>query len=399
VLVVGVLAGLLNVAFVLFVMPEQFMLASDVYRHAADAMLAGDAFYSVSPPRLPGYTFIYPPVVVFAFVPHALLDSAVGAYAIQTALNVAFGLGTTLLVARALNRRGVTVGTADRLVIGAFVLLSAHSAITLVNGQVTVWLGFAVALGLWGLDAGRERLAGVAFALTALVKVFPAAFGLWFLRQRAWRAVAAAVLTGLGGLAVGALVLGPDTTVAFFQNVLLDRFEGETFAGRPAPTDSVGGAQRQIAALTGLGSPLLPAFAALVVGIPLWILYGAVDTDRGRLAAALGTIVATLLVLPLQRLYMPLFAFPLVVLLYASPPDRARQVLFGGLLCSYVRTNHDVATATIEGLGLPTGIETTLVGASELLFTFVLPPTLGLWLVLAGCVLAARAERGQSAGH
>jgi len=383
VLALGVIAGLAGVAVAPFASPEQFMLASDVYRYAAEAMLAGGAFYEVSPPRLPGYTFVYPPVVALFFVPHAVVGTAAWAYAVQTLFNLAAGLGIARVTELALEDRGVTVGRLDRTLMAAFALFSAHSAITLLNGQVTILLGFAVAVGLYELDRGRETVAGAAFAAAALVKVFPAAIGLWLLRRRAWRGTAAAIATGVGGLALGAAVLGPDVSATYLQDVLLARWEGETFDGVPDPDQSAGGAQRQIAALTGLGSPALAVLALLVLVPPLAVMYRRIDTDRRRQAAVLGTIVATLLFVPLQRLYMPLFAFPLVVLLYTLPAGRARSVLLAGVVVSYVRVTFGLVTAVVTALPLPPGIESATAAA----FTFALPPTLGLWLLLAACVL------------
>jgi len=387
VLLLGILSGLSGLVMLPSASPEQLMLASDVYRHATEAMLAGEEFYGVSPPRLPGYTFIYPPIVILVFLPHALVGSAAGAFAIQTVLNVGFGLGTTVIVMRALDRRGITVSRVDWALVAGFVLLSAHSAITLANGQVTIWLGFAVALGLHALDSNREAAAGTAFAAAALVKVFPAAIGLWLLRQRAWRGVAAAIATGLGGLALGALILGPDVTSTYVQDVLLARLEGETYDGVPDPDQSVGGAQRQLAALTGLGHSVLGIAAVLLVAPVLVALYRRADTDPRRQSAVLGTIICVLLAVPLQRLYMPLFAFPLLVLLYTLPSSRARTVLIFGALVSFARVNYELAVTTVEWLALPAVVSEPVLWLLDSFFTVVLPTTLGLWIMLAGCVL------------
>jgi len=388
-LVLGILSGLSGLALLPFASAEQLMLASDVYRHGAETMLACEGFYDVSPSRLPGYTFIYPPIVILLFVPHALVGSAAGAFAIQTVLNVAFGLGTTMIVVRALEQRRIAVSQLDWALIAAFVLLSAHSAITLANGQVTIWLGFAFALGLYALDSDREAAAGTAFAAAALVKVFPAAIGLWLLRRRAWRGVAAAVLTGFGGLALGALVLGPDVSVTYLQEVLLGRYEGQTFDGVPAPDRTVGGAQRQIAALTGLGSPALGILAVCVVAPVLLALYRTVETDRGRLAAVLGTVLATLLVVPLQRLYMPLFAFPLLLLLYTLPAGRARTVVLAGTLVTFARVGYEQVVTWIGMAPLPSGVQSGALSLTEGVYTLVLPTTLGMWILLGGCVLVS----------
>jgi len=392
VLLAGVLSGLNGLVLLPFTSPEQLMLASDVYRTAAEALLAGEDFYAVSPPRLPGYNFIYPPIVISLFLPHALVG-AVGAYAIQTALNVTFGLGTTVIVVRALGRRGLAITRLDWGLIAAFTLVSAHSAITLANGQVTIWLGAAFALGFHMLDQNRETVAGTAFAAAALVKVFPAAIGLWLLRRRAWRGVAAALATGLGGLALGALALGPDVTATYIQDVLLGRYEGQTFAGTPAPDETVGGAQRQLAVLTGLRSPALGALAVLVLAPVVLALYRRVDTDARRQATILATIIGVLLAVPLQRLYMPLFAFPLLVLLYTLPAGRARRALILGALVSFFRVNYSVTATTVEAVPLPAAVTDPLLSVLRALFTFVLPTTLGLWIMLLGCVLVHYGSR------
>ena len=394
VLLLGILSGISGLMVLPFTSPEQFMLASDVYRHAAEAMLAGEDFYAVSPPRLPGYNFIYPPIVILLFVPHALVGSALGAYAIQLLLTVAFGLGTTLVVGRALARRGVALSRIDWLLIGSFTLVSAHSAITLANGQVTIWMGFAFALGFDALDRSRETVAGVAFALAALIKVFPAAVGLWLLRRRAWRSVIVATATGLSGLAFGAVLLGPDVTETYVRDVLLGRYEGETFGGVPEPDQTTGGAQRQLAALTGLGSPALGILALAIVGPAVLALHRRIDTDERRLAAMLGTVLGVLLVLPLQRLYMPLFAFPLLVLLYTLPSGRGRRLLLLGTLVSSVRVTYDLAASTVETMPLPGALSEPLLSLIEMLFVFVLPTTLGLWLLLAGCLFVQFGSEG-----
>lgn len=384
VLLVGILSGISTLVAAPFFSPEQYMLASDVYLTAAEALLAGEDIYAVAPPGRPGYHYIYPPVVVFVFLPYAVVGSPLGAYAIQTALNLAFGAGIGVVCGRMLARRGVDIERVDWLLLVGFGILSSYSAITVVNGQVTLWLAFAFAVGFDALERGREQRAGVAFALAALVKIFPAAIGLWLVRRRAWRAVVAATATGLTGLALGVVLLGPETTVTYLTEVVTGRYEG--FDGAPEPTETRGGAQRQIAALFGLGPPLLTPLAALVLAPVVAVLYRRVDTDLRRQAAILGTIAATLLFLPLQRLYLPLLVVPLVLLCYLLPASRARTVLLVGTLVSFMRLDYAVVAATVEA-ALPLAVSGPLTTGLEWLFRVVLPPTLGLWLLLAACVL------------
>jgi hypothetical protein len=390
VLLFGVLTGLASVVSIPFVAPDQFMLASDVYYYAADALLSEGDIYAVTPPDRSGYHYIYPPVVVFTFVPHVLLDGPAAAYVLQTVLNAAFAVGIAIFLWRALSRRNVALGRVDGVLLVAFAFVSAYSAITVVNGQVTLWLGFAVAAGLDALDRNRDTLAGLAFAAAALVKVFPAALGLWLLRRRAYRGVAAAIALGLLGLLVGLLALGPEVTETYFTEVLTGRYDG--FDGAPDPTQTRGGAQRQVAAILSLGPPYVTPLAGAVLAPALGYLYLDLGSDMRRQAAVLGTILVTLLFFPLQRLYMILFVFPLVVLLYRLPSGRPRRLLVLGTLVSSVRISFPVAESTLEALPLPTALESSLLAVVTRLFEVILPPTLGMWLLLGACLLVHRTE-------
>lgn len=386
VLVLGIVSGLASIVATPVVAPEQLMLASDVYFYAADALLSGADIYEVTPPERPGLHYIYPPVVVFAFVPHTLLSSTVSAYALQTVLNVAFAAGIAAVLWRALSRRGVSLGRIDGVLFFGFALCSAYSAISLVNGQVNIALAFAFAVGLDALDQRRYRLAGFAFAAAALVKVFPAALGLWLLRLRAWKSVAVALLTGITGILLGLFALGPEVTVTYFTEVLTGRYDG--FDGAPDPTQSRDGLQRQLAALSGLGQPSVTPLAAALLAPVLAYLYLDVETDSQRQAAALGTILVTLLFFPLQRLYMVLLVFPFVLLLYRLPSGRPRTLLVVGALVSFVRVDFTLAEMALTIVPLPTMLESVLLSGAERFFQVILPPTLGMWLLLAACVLA-----------
>jgi hypothetical protein len=388
VLGIGILVGLQGAVVMFLGDSAQYTLASDVYFHAAEAALSGGDIYEVTPPGREGYHYIYPPVVTVLFVPHALLGSELAAFALQTGLNLAVGVATAAVIWRALERRDIILPRIDRVLLAVFVLGSSYGAIQMINGQVTLWLGLAVAIGVDALDRRRETVAGVAFALAALVKVFPAAFGLLLVRFRASRGVLVAVATGLLGLFVGLIAFGPDLTVTYFEDVLLARFENETFDGVPDPSDSPGGIHRQLAAFR-VPALLVTPLGLVGVGAPLAVVYRRLDTDLQRQAAAFATVAAVLLFVPLQPLYFPLVVFPLVLLLVLLPSGITRKTLVVGMLVSYQRTDYDQAVDDIEALGLPATVEGTLTDAFSLLFTVVRPAHLGLWIMVGACVLVA----------
>ncbi|MGM0605637.1 MAG: glycosyltransferase family 87 protein, partial [Halobacteriota archaeon] len=198
VLLVGLVAGIVTGVVTAISSADQVMLASDVYYYAGRALVAGDDIYSVTPPGRSGYHYLYPPIVAVVFLPHVLLGSEVAAFALQTLVNVGVALGTALVICRGLARRNVDISRVDRALIGAFVLVSAHAIVPLLNGQVTHWLALAFAIAFDALDRNQESIAGGLVAVAALVKLFPAAIGLWLVRIRAWRALVVSIGTGLG---------------------------------------------------------------------------------------------------------------------------------------------------------------------------------------------------------
>lgn len=390
VLWLGIAAGVSGAVATLATDPSQFALASDVYVHAARTLLDGGDIYASRPPDRPGLPYLYPPAVTLLFVPHALLGSDLAAFGLQTVLNLAVGVTTAVVIARALARHEVSLTRGDTALLGAFVLLSTYGAIQLVNGQVNLWLGLAFAVGFDRLER-TPRVAGAAFALAALVKVFPAAVGVFLLRLRAWGAVVAAVVTGVGGLLAG-LVLGPGPTETYLTRVLVERYREETFSGLPSPTDNVGGIQRQLATL-GVDPPLLTPLALLLVGVGIALAYRRIETDLDRQIAGLATVAAILLFFPLQPLYFPLLVFPLVVVLVRLPAGRPRLLLVAGTLLSFVRFSHEDVSRAVAVADLPTSVEAPLLTASAWVFTFVRPATVGLALVLVACVLAVGDSR------
>ena len=385
-LLVGCFAGLTTYVMTPLERPDQVMLATDVYRHAVAAFLEGGALYENPPPERPGYNYLYPPITVLAFIPHAIVGSLTTAFLFQTLLNILAALGTGLLIFRALERRDLAVTQVDLALIWAFLLLSTYGAIQFLNGQINLWLALALAIGFDAMDRDRERVVGIAFAVAALFKVFPAIVGLWLLRLRAYRAIGAAIATGLGGLLLGALVFGPELTVTYLSDVLLGRFEGATYDGRPAPDDSVDGIHRQLAAIWPDGTRFHSLVGLLVIGA---LLAGAMIDVRDRVnrdAAALATIVAILLYLPVQPLYFPLITFPLFMLLYTDLPVIPRRLLVLGTLLTFVHIQQEAVEMWFVWVPAPAWFTTPVESASAGLFTVILPPTLGLWIMLLACV-------------
>lgn len=383
---IGILAGLSVYLLTPVEQPAQLMLATDVYHHATSAFLDGGNLYNNHPPDRSGYNFLYPPITVLLFLPHVLTGSAVGAFVLQTLLNIAAALGTTVVIIRALERRAIAITRIDTILIVLLLLASSYGAIQVINGQVNLWLALFLAIGFDAFDRDRTRITGIVFALAALLKVFPAILGLWLLRLRAWWAVGAAIATGLGGLLLGILLFGPELTMTYFVDVLFARFGDSTYDGQPTPTDNVDGIHRQLAALWPAGSMYFTPISVLIIGSLLAGSYTSVSTRYDRDVAALATICAILLFLPLQPLYFPLITFPLCMLLFRTHDTGIKWALTIGTLFTFIHIDLQAIDLWLSVVPTPDVIADGLVSVATAIFTVILPPTIGLWILFLTCV-------------
>lgn len=384
VLALAILSGLSYIASTALVSPEQFGLASDVYTTAVESWLDGGDLYRVAPEDRPGFYFLYPPVTVILFVPHALLGAGLPAYLLQTILNILVVLAIATMLSRALDRRGIELSPLDRGLLFGFVAISPYAMPHFVEGQTTLWLALALVIGFNALDHHRDDIAGGVFAAAALLKVFPAAVGLWLIRLRRWRGVVVAVAVGLGALAIG-LVLSIDLSVEYLSEVLVNRFEGQSYERVADITRDVGGIRRQLAGLTGTTGPWMTPVALAVLGPLLAMAYRRVDTDIHRLAGVLATIAALLLFMPLQPLYMALLYFPVVLLLFTLAAGPARRMLLGGTLASVAMIDYENFASYVQWLPDPLQAPSEALG--EVFYTVMLPTDIGLWLFLLTAVL------------
>ena len=362
------------------------MLATDVYRTATLTFFEGGSLYETHPPERPGYYYLYPPVTVLVFVPHVAVGSTFAAFILQTTFNIAAALGTTFFIYRGFDRRNLSFTAADFTLIFLFLVVSTYGAIQFINGQINLWLALVLAIGFDLVDRDRARMAGVAFAIAALFKVFPAIIGIWLLRLQAWRAVTGALATGIGGIVLGGVLFGPELTITYLSDVLLGRFEGSTYQEPPAAGDSVDGIHRQLAALWPATIAYHSGIGLLVVGGLLAAAMWRVDTRIERDAAALATIVAILLYLPLQPLYFPLLSFPLLMLLYRELPDLPRQLLILGTLLTLIHIEQDAVEIALNIFSIPDSFAIPISDMTSSIFAIILPPTLGLWILLLACI-------------
>lgn len=385
VLGLALLAGMTHALTFPFANPAQVGLATDVYHHVGTAVLEGQPFYEVHPPDHPRYRFLYPPPVGLATIPYALVGSELAAYALGWLTN---SIAVILLARFSIASIRRHPGSLDRIDVGlivGFFLLSAPAVTTLVIGQVNLLLLVGIAGGALALEGGRERRAGLGFGLPALVKLFPALTGAWLLRRQAWQTILTATAVGVGGLGLGLVVFGLEPSITYLTSVLPGELAVGAFPGGPDAAAPYMGLRRQFSVLLpGLAQHWLLPAALLVVTPFVLASYRSMETFIDRLVALEATLVATVLVLPLEPFYVALVAFPTVPLLYLSEERPVSWLFFAGTILS-------TAPVTYSGLlrwaeYIPGGRE-LLAPLLRPLFEFMLPAGLGLWCLLLACVV------------
>lgn len=365
-----------------------------VYHVAADQAMAGEAFYGVSPdPAADGYVYLYPPITVAAFYPFTAVEWSTG-YTIFMGLNLLAVLGATWLIVSYVESHGARLGWLDAaLLVGLFVL-STHVVATVLYGNINILLGVAFAVGFWGLSQNREIVAGTAFAVASVFKLFPALLGLWLVRDRRWTATATALVVGTGAIIAGVVGYGIDPTVEYFTEVVTDRTDSSRFiGGYPADGLYYVTVQRPLSHWLWLAWPsapyaLLPIASVLVCAGVLAYFYRRIETQHERLAAAFATVVVALVVLPSFRLYLPIVFVPLAALLYAwegGTPERYAFVA-GGVLLSVTYRPGDVIEFAETSLGPIAPVVVQLAGFASL-------QLYALGLMLGACAITVHRDR------
>lgn len=382
VLAVGLLFGLAYLARTALFQQGAVALNFQVYHGAAEAFLAGEPLYGRSPVGVDWLVYLYPPLSVLVFVPFALLPLGV-AYAVFTAISLAGGLALARLVVGVVERHGIALERVDHVLVAGFVTLGIHTAPTLVFGQVNLLLALAVAGAFVALAAGDEMRSGAALGLAAFVKVFPAGFGLWYLRRRSWRGLGAAIATG-GGLLAAGLALGPELTFAYLTEALLPRTSRTAFEGGLGPNAAYLTVRRPLSLLFPESS-LARSFGAVAVMAPV-VAVGIrrVDTPRRRLVGLFVLLAGVLLALPTYPIYYIVLAGPLVPLLYLFDGPGRWLFLAGAGLGLFTVHLGDVQRA-VAALGLP-AVEGGVLAVLEPVLTVGSPALYALGLCLAGCL-------------
>jgi hypothetical protein len=378
--------------------PAYFLLVADVshfawdfraYYAAAEAALDGEPFVGLDT-GVPGVSYVYPPISVALFLPQAAVGGWRLAFALQTALNLGAGLALAALVLRTVESRRGRLPTADRLLVSGFCVGSAPAMAVLGQGQVDLFIALALSGAFLAVERDRQVLAGVALAGAALVKVFPVALGLWLVWRRAWRAVGAALATGVAGLLVGWAWFGLDAYRRYL-GVLAGRSRVAEFAGTVSPNFFAMSLYRPLSQLLPTADPHLYAPLAALAVAPVAALVA--RRERGfvdRLATYLVAVVAVVLVSPASNaLYVVYVYFPVLCLLYLGAPGRGGSPLLAGTVAIGIPVQPAQVGAALAAVGAPASMRAHLLPVVREAMTVASLPLVGLVTMLCWATLRA----------
>jgi hypothetical protein len=169
----------------------------DLPTQASYQMRYIDASRAVVQPDLP---FFYPAATATLFVPLSFLP-VLPAYAVWTALNVAFLIGTVRLLQKRLKIPGD-----DRVVFASLLFLPVY--IVLLHGQVSILILCLYAVAFELSKRERRFAAGVALGLGTLKFQLMLGIFVVLVLRRCWRILAGAMVGALAVALLSAAVLG-----------------------------------------------------------------------------------------------------------------------------------------------------------------------------------------------
>ncbi|GAA4026236.1 glycosyltransferase 87 family protein [Allokutzneria multivorans] len=207
----------------------------DVYRAAVQTWWSGGDMYGLLEKTAAGnhLPFIYPPFAVLVLAPFAVLarDPAV---ALNFGISVLALAATLYVVVRRLWRsggpKGAFVVTSALL---PFALLLEPVTETLDYGQVNLWLMALVAVDCLAISPKWPR--GTLVGIAAAIKLTPAAFLLYFLLRKDFRAALTVVISGAAATLVG-FVIAPGSSLHYWLEGGASSMSGTPFSANQTIT-------------------------------------------------------------------------------------------------------------------------------------------------------------------
>ena len=392
VLAASIVGGLLTAVFYLLLRPSPNITFGVFYAGAENAM-AGRVVYETE------YgLYVYTPVVLLFFYPFAYLFDFPTAVLAFRVFNVVWVAGYAAVVAGFVGRVA-DVERVDWLLVFGFVAGTVYPVTVVATANMGIVFGSLLGVGFVLLERDRPS-GGAVWSVASLVKGFPALWGLYMLRVRRFRAVGAAIVTGVGATLLGIALYGVDAYLRFFTVAAADRVRIQRFAGGNSPDNEAVTPIRPLSQLFPNVDPTVwtPVIVVVVVALTAAAYY-LLSTDdlADRATLLLATVVAVTLALPTsQDLDVYLVYAPLVVLLFRERDRTVHAIYAVGTLClAYNVGRGEIRSVTAA---IDRGLSETVMVVAEPVLAFASMPLYGLVLLYAGCLLKAW-RRGRERGR
>ena len=383
----GILTGLVGIAISLSEFASPAELDFQAYYFAGQAVLDGEPFVGPAIKEgsfLTDKEYVYAPITVFVFLPFGALPSWEVGYLLNVGLLTAVFYLIGRLNLQYLDSRGVALERIDRWLVLGFCLFSGHAILGIYRGNIDPIVLLVIAGGFLAIERDEQLRGGALWGLAALFKLFPAFLGIWLLYRRAYRAIAAAITVGLGGLAASVLAFGVDAHVRFFEFILGERSRAPAFEGGLDPTYKWFTVRRPLSQIAALPGNTLFVLSAILLAPVVYLCYREADSETDRLVAFFATMAALLIsVVPSTLNYVTYLFFPLVALLYLLEDRRARQLLVAGLILVSVPVYPQHVELLVTTAPVPAAIADAIVGVARGVMTYVSVPLIGFLCFLA----------------
>ena len=398
VLLFGILTGVLGIALAVTEFQQDPQLDYQAYYFTGRAVLDGEPFVgtaihegSLSGSFLTDKEYVYTPVTAPVFVPYGLLPRWQYGYVLNIAVLAAAFYAIARVNIRHIERHGQRLARFDRWLIVGFTLLSGHTILALYRGNVDPLVLLVISLGFLAVERGEGLTGGALWAGAALFKLFPAFLGVWLLYRRSARAIAGAVVTGVGGILLGILAFGVDAHREFVDFVLNERSRQAAFEGGLDPEFLTITLRRPLSQLLPLsGNQLLVLSAVLVAPLVAYIYYRA-ESSLDRTVAFFATVLALLVtVVPVTLNYVIYLFFPVLALLYLIEDARVKRLFVVGLVLVNLPLFPQHVELIVDALPLAEGVGDAVVAGARGVLRYGSVPLWGFAALFLGCLRHAR---------
>lgn len=184
------------------------------YRQAGQLFLSGKSIYSLG-------NMGYPPTSLFIFIPVAFLPVFSGQI-IWSIFSFSCLLVSFIFSVKSLNLK---LSKNDILLLSPLTLMAFPVKWTFGLGQINNFILLLLVLAFFFFKKGKERMSGVILGLAISFKITPVYLLLFFLTQRKFKVILAAVLTGITAFAISGFTFGFGLIKEYFF-LVVPRFIG-----------------------------------------------------------------------------------------------------------------------------------------------------------------------------